>query len=129
MYVQSTIALAKVVVNTLRKPNNANILRRAKLRKPIKDCATRWTSTYYMLERLIILKDCCEGIPEIRNLVSDAFWSEMDDLIKCLKPVNVATLILQKQQLTIGDFYITWLNCKNEVALIDTVLQMRCTLL
>lgn len=113
------IAMAKYVVNILRKPNNLNRLRHANLRKPIKDCATRWTSTYNMLVRLVSLRTFCEDTPEVSTLISNIFWREVEDSIKCLQPVNEATLRLQKEQLTIGDFYITWLNCKNKIAIID----------
>lgn len=117
--IQVTIAMAKHIVNVLRKPNNANLLRRANLKKPIKDCNTRWTSTYDMLLRLVNLKDICTELSEVNEIVSGFFWDEIKELLKCLEPANDATLILQKEQLTIGDFYITWLNCKNNIAAIE----------
>lgn len=94
--VQTTITNAKAIVNILRLPNNASRLRRANLKKPIKDCATRWTSTYNMLLRLISLKDFCVDTIELGDLVSDNFCHEVEELTKWLKPANEATLILQK---------------------------------
>lgn len=89
------------------------------MKKPVRHCATRWTSTYNMLVSLRSLKDFCDENSEIFALVSNEFWREVEDVVKCLQPANEATLILKKQQLTMGDFYITWLNCKNSIESIN----------
>lgn len=117
--VQTTINLARRIVNILRKPNNYYTFKSMKLRKPIIDCKTRWTSTFNMLQRLITLKDICSIIHEIDLVVSENFWTEITTITKILEPVNAATISLQKQNLTIGDFYITWTSCRNKIQAIN----------
>lgn len=116
---QAILHMARNVVNTLRQPNNAYRLKAAKLNKAINDCRTRWTSTYCMLERLLTFQEICNFIPEISLLVSDLFWENIHSIVKCLKPAYIATIALQKKKLTMGDFYIQWIECKNEIATIE----------
>lgn len=110
---QEVINMAKEMVNTLRKPTNANRLKQGHFKRPLKDCVTRWTATYNMLVRLHELKDFCDTVPEIE--ATETFWRKVAEIISCLRPLSEATISLQKEQLTIGDFYITWLDCKNKV--------------
>ena len=110
---------SRKIVNILRRPNNTYTLKAAKMRKPVNDCPTRWTSTYNMLKRLITCRDVCGTISEVSSIISSQFWSSLINLVACLDPVNAATVKLERQDLTIGDFYIIWLNCKNQLQEID----------
>lgn len=51
----------------------------------------------------------------LRSIFSSNFWEQITDLVTCFKPINDATLALQREQLTISDFYMEWLNCKAKV--------------
>lgn len=115
----ATINLARKVVKILRKPNNMNKLKAAKLKKPLNDCPTRWTSTYNMLRRLITFEDICNSILELSAIISTQFWTELSTLVECLEPPNRTTIELQQTNLTIGDFCIAWLNCKNQIKSMD----------
>lgn len=115
----SMLNLARRIANILRRPNNTHALKSAHQRKAIIDCSTRWTSTYNMLKRLLILRDFIGTIQEVSLLISPVFWTQLTAIIECLKPANEATIQLQRQDLTIGDFYIVWSNCKNLISAID----------
>lgn len=112
---RSTIIMARKIVDTIREPNNMSKLKAAKLKNPITDCPTEWTSTYNMLLRLITFKDFCDAIIDL----SSYFWEEVSGILECLGPANAAITDLQRQNLTIGDFYIIWLNCKGQIANIN----------
>ena len=65
----------------------------------ISSCKTRWNSTYEMMERLVELRwNICAvlsnpdytSLSEARTLeMTNAQWTLMSDLIKCLKPIKV----------------------------------------
>lgn len=63
--------------------------------KPIQDVSTRWNSVYYMLDRLIYLKDAIEAV--LRDdgndhlLPSDQTWQLLQDLLDVLQLVEVTT--------------------------------------
>ncbi|KAH9636407.1 hypothetical protein HF086_006167 [Spodoptera exigua] len=109
---------ARRAVKILRRPNLKNVLRASNLNKPVIDCPTRWTSTYQMLARLYLLRDVQDS--DLTSIFSDSFWIEIQNLIACLKPVYEATIALQREQLTIGDFFTEWLNCKIKLEAIRT---------
>lgn len=56
-YSSKLIKKCRRVVRTLLTPNMVNLIQQQHLRMPIIDCLTRWSSTYYMLKRLVELKD------------------------------------------------------------------------
>ncbi len=69
-------------------------------KKLIQDCATRWNSSFYMLERLLEMRWpvtavlSCEGVTKrsdrYLDLSSDN-WALADELVKALQPFEVAT--------------------------------------
>lgn len=117
--VQMTINTARQAVMVLRRPNWKNLFRSSDLKNPIIDCPTRWTSTYRMLVRLHSFKGMF-GEHRALSIYSEDFWAEIVDIITCLKPLNEATVALQREQLTISDFYIEWLNCRTKVEAMGT---------
>ncbi|CAH0397613.1 unnamed protein product [Chilo suppressalis] len=113
--VDNLIFRVRQVVKLLRTPTIRNILKRANLKKPIIDCPTRWSSTYNMLLRMQSLKTVCLNDANIMSRLDESNWQTITDLIDCLKPCFIATLKLQKEQLTLGDFFIEWLTCKGNL--------------
>lgn len=77
---------------------------------------TRWTSKYNMLARLLVLREFCQNLTDVTRLISHTFWSEIDDVVNCIKHFNESTLVLQNEQLIIGDFFINWMKCKTKIA-------------
>lgn len=72
-----------------------------------------------MLKRLSKLHDFIDTIQEVSLLIWPGFWTQLTAIIECLQPANEATIKLQRQDLTIGDFYIVWANCKNLISAIN----------
>ena len=73
------------------------------------DCPTRWNSTYYMAKSLIenrwplvaVLSDETVTKRQYRQLgLSADTWSLLSDLIKCLHPLEVATVLLCEENHT-----------------------------
>lgn len=118
--VQELLRRVREAVKVLRTPTISNILIRANLKKPFLDCTTRWSSTYNMLVRLQLLKEVCVDNADMMSLLNETDWHTINDLIDSLKPVYETTLKLQKEQLTLGDFFIAWLTCKGSLEKLRT---------
>lgn len=111
---ESLIETCRRVVGILRRPLMKIKIRSQKLRKPIIDCSTRWASTYNMMKRVKELKSICDDSEEITQIVNENFWLEINNTLECLQPAAEATIRLQAEQLTLGDFYSIWIICKTK---------------
>ena len=69
-------------------------------KKLVRDCATRWNSSFYMLERLLHLRWPVAAVLSDDNITKKADryldlkseqWTLADDLVKLLQPFEVAT--------------------------------------
>lgn len=111
----------RVVGYMLNKPNILNMIRARKLPHPKRDTDTRWSSAYYLLERLKQLKSfCMENEKEILGAKFDerpteADWIELDTILQILKPFESITTRLQAEQLTPFDFFGLWEELKYEL--------------
>ena len=94
------------------------LLKKLKLRKQILDSPIRWHSTYDMLNRVLLLKNfCLDMATSNSNLHLPATtWNAFSMLVPVLEPAKIATKSLQYEQLTFGDFFGIWLNCKLKIA-------------
>lgn len=92
------------------------------MKQPILDIATRWNSSYNMLNRLLELKEFCKEIEESNADVklSDSVWDGIKLLCEALEPFNDSTIKIQNQQLTLGDFYGEWIRCRSRVSSINS---------
>ncbi|CAI6352385.1 unnamed protein product [Macrosiphum euphorbiae] len=109
--ISNCIPKAREIVKKLRTPKYACWLKRKNLKYAIIDIETRWNSMYNMLYRLLELKEFClsheETNPDLH--LKNCEWDSIQSVVNALHPVKTATLALQKQNLTIGDFYAIWL--------------------
>ncbi|XP_042149037.1 zinc finger BED domain-containing protein 4-like [Ixodes scapularis] len=119
----------RAICKKLRVPTTMMLVKKLNLKKPILDCPTRWNSTCDMLERLIERKPFCidMGKSSTDFGVSDETWAAIEGIIASLRPAKVATKALQKEQLSLGDFFGIWQQCSLETAKIDCVLAQRLT--
>ncbi|XP_040360142.1 uncharacterized protein LOC121048176 [Ixodes scapularis] len=107
------VAECRALVKKLRVQSAMGLIRKLGLKKPVIDCPTRWMSTLNMLVRLTELKSFVEDFlsEEERSRWIECMWAEVEMLTVALEPAQVATKKLQREQLTIGDFYDAWLTC------------------
>ncbi|XP_026744355.1 uncharacterized protein LOC113505749 [Trichoplusia ni] len=111
---------AREVIKKLRTSVYQHLLKSMGAKKPVVDCPTRWSSTYDMLTRLLELRPMCTDNYEL--YLSETTWNSIEDTIASLKPTKILTNKLQKEQLSMGDFYLDWINCKIELKAINTTL-------
>ena len=75
---------------------------KAKPLKPIQDVATRWNSTYLMINRLVKLKPFIGTVlvnsEHSSLLLSASQWDLVIEMIKALKPVFEATKIVSAEK-------------------------------
>ncbi|KAL5246159.1 hypothetical protein ACI65C_013567 [Semiaphis heraclei] len=110
--VQNVLARARAVVKKLRRPTFATLLKRQNKKFAIRDIETRWSSVYDMLLRLCELKDFClefqETMPEL--LISISNWNRIEEMVDTLKPAKIGLVQLQKEDITLSDFFAIWWN-------------------
>lgn len=112
------IAKYRYICKKLRNTNILMQIKGNKLKKPKIDCPTRWNSTYDMLERLLELRLFCEDQENTYTFLSldEGEWKFIELFVKIFKPFKDATLLLQKEQLLLGDLYALWLQLKIKTA-------------
>lgn len=74
-----------------------------------------------MLRRLVELKEFCNdfiGVDDELYLTEEE-WQAIGGVVSALAPAQEATVILQQEQLTVGDFYGSWLKCRIETSKVD----------
>ncbi|KAL5246026.1 hypothetical protein ACI65C_013434 [Semiaphis heraclei] len=122
--ITNCISRARQVVKKLRTPTYSSWLVRMNLKLAIIDNETRWNSIYNMLYRLIDLKMFCkehdETNPDLK--LTDNEWISIQSVVDALLPVKIATLALQKQDITLGDLYGIWWKCTNGLKSNGTIL-------
>ncbi|XP_015042936.2 uncharacterized protein [Drosophila pseudoobscura] len=104
------IGKARRLVKALRTVTYRASISNEGLPQPLIDSPTMWTSTYEMLERLLLLKNFCENHGNELLTFSEADWTEVKVLAEALEPIYLANQKLQTEQLYLGDFYKMWLD-------------------
>lgn len=115
------IQIVRQAARPLRAPNIATQLRNQHLLHAIIDCATRWDSTADMFERIISLKFFCQASSDERLKLTDHIWKNIEDTLQALTSCRVLSKLLQSEQLTFGDFYISWTQCILETEKLGTL--------
>lgn len=104
------------IIRDLRTPNMYLRITQQGLSHAVLDMPVRWDSTVNMLESLKKLKSFC--IANLSSITPD-IWSSLDKYLEILEPCRCLSKTFQKEQLNIGDFYISWMRCRHQVAQID----------
>ncbi|XP_031330371.1 uncharacterized protein LOC116161229 [Photinus pyralis] len=122
--VAALILKARHIIKKLRTQTYLYMIKKQNLKKPVIDCVTRWGSTMKMLESLLDLKEFCL---EMSITSSDKFenfseleWTKVNHICQALLPAYICTKKLQREQLTLSDFYGYWLECKMETNKINS---------
>ncbi|KAK3922771.1 LOW QUALITY PROTEIN: Zinc finger BED domain-containing protein 4, partial [Frankliniella fusca] len=99
------------VVKALRTETYRKKLKKAHLSVPVLDQETRWNTSYAMLESLHNVKNFIEDEECVSDFDDDT-WNNIKSVLESLEPTMVATKIFQGEQLTLGDMFGCWLECK-----------------
>lgn len=112
---------SREAVKKLRTPTFIHIIKEKQLFKPILDVPTRWSSTFFMLKRLLMLRNFCEkfqdSVPEL-NLCD--CWEHIENMIDVLQPANEATIIFQAPDLILPEYYKIWVNSTLKLESLNT---------
>lgn len=108
--ISNLISRANDACKKLRTPLLMNVIKVRKLKKPQIRNATRWSSTFKMLSRLIEYKSICKEFGKTQKILrlNDAFWKKLDYLIEIFEPIHSLTLNYQKSQMTISEAFANW---------------------
>ena len=96
------------IAQFLRSPHTDIVLKRRAGKGMLIDMATRWGSTYLMLERLLELKCVVQDLGSQESHLSEKEWMELKEMVEILKCPHTATVALQKQDLTPGQCLLHW---------------------
>ncbi|XP_020296931.1 zinc finger BED domain-containing protein DAYSLEEPER-like, partial [Pseudomyrmex gracilis] len=80
---------------------------------PTLDNATRWNSTYLMINSLFLMRFSIKNDKECSFVNLD--WNFIEKFVMALKPLKQCTLELQKEQYVLENFYRDWLTCELEL--------------
>ena len=104
----SRIRRVVVATRTLARTKIDAILKRKVYKGAILDQATRWGSTYLMIERLLELKDTLVDIAHPDVSLPEVQWNEIKGLESILRHPFLFTKKLQAADLTPGTFHMEW---------------------
>jgi hypothetical protein len=91
-----------------RTPKLDAIVKRRCGKGAIMDQATRWGSTYQMIERLLELQPALMDMAYPEVTLTDAQWNQLKELKGVLEHPYIATKNLQQANLTPGEFMKEW---------------------
>ena len=107
-HVNRLVTKVRHVAITARTPKIDAILKRKIKKGAIIDQATRWGSTYLMIQRLLELKECLLDLAHPDLTLTDCQWNEVKQLEELLRHPFLATKQMQSAHLTPGSFYKEW---------------------
>ncbi|KAK3919731.1 Zinc finger BED domain-containing protein 4, partial [Frankliniella fusca] len=112
---KSTIESVRRLANYLRTPTVAFQIKEARLPLPTLDVCTRWGSLYDMLTSVFNLRNFIEFTlvwtkkeDKIKLSLTEEEWDSAERIANDLAPARKATVKLQRQSLTLGDFFAIW---------------------
>ncbi|KAH9379046.1 hypothetical protein HPB48_003057 [Haemaphysalis longicornis] len=106
------IAESLALVKKIRVQSAMALLRSLERKKPVIDCPTRGGQRLHagQADRAQVFAKTFLSEEE-RLRWTESAWAQVEMLTASLQPAQVGTKMLHSQQLTIGDFYGTWLTC------------------
>lgn len=116
---KDTISAVKKLAKFLLKETQVRQLKEAKMPLPKLDVCTRWGSTYDMLKSVLRLRAFIDSTlkwgstsDQIDHELSDDQWDQVEKLLEDLQPARKSTAQLQRENITLGEFYAIWSGMK-----------------
>ncbi|GBP01583.1 hypothetical protein EVAR_68583_1 [Eumeta japonica] len=112
------ITECREVVKTLRRLVRSS---EHNVKMPVLDNATRWNSTFNMMQSLLSVRSQIEAgflqaLPSSsKDGDTNLNWDFIIDFVAAFQPLAKCTVQLQTEQYILGDFYRDWLNCEIEL--------------
>ncbi|KAM4028644.1 uncharacterized protein ACNLHF_023936 [Anomaloglossus baeobatrachus] len=104
------IGKVRKLATVARTPKVDSILKRRAGKGAIIDQATRWGSTYLMIQRLVELKTFLVDMANPQLTLNESQWNQVTELEKLLEHPFTVTKKLQAEDLTPGIFLKEWRN-------------------
>ncbi|KAM4018767.1 LOW QUALITY PROTEIN: uncharacterized protein ACNLHF_008010 [Anomaloglossus baeobatrachus] len=104
------IGKVRKLATVARTPKVDSILKRRAGKGAIIDQATRWGSTYLMIQRLVELKTFLVDMANPQLTPNESQWNQVTELEKLLEHPFTVTKKLQAEDLTPGIFLKQWKN-------------------
>lgn len=123
-YAKKLIPKCRRIVKSLLAPNMLNLIRQQNLKYPKIDCSTRWSSTYYMLTRLVELKDFYVSMISFMPAnckMNESDWHNLEGVLQILRLFESFTQKLQAVNFAVADFYGAWQELKIEMEMLTGV--------
>lgn len=111
------VYVVKKIIKKLRTPEYRRILKINNISIPLLDNQTRWSSKYLLYIHLFKLKDFIinqEAFDKDLHLSLND-WDVALEIKNILYIFYKENINLQKEQMTLSDFYISWLNIETEL--------------
>lgn len=113
--IQELLDKCQSYITILRSESWKKRLKKVYLPIPVLANKTRWCTTYFSLSSLLRLEGFLrqdQDDDDDEAVLTDDDWCAIHALLETLEPPMVATKKLQAEQLTLGDAYGVWLECK-----------------
>jgi hypothetical protein len=125
--IKELLAAANQFARKLRTPTSRLILKSLKKPIPVLNVKTRWSSSFDMVESLLDLRTEMNLLGQSikkKFLLKESQWEALEKLKTAMQPVKNLTLLLQRENLLIGDFYGAWLETKVKLKNINSSISL-----
>ncbi|XP_050093968.1 uncharacterized protein LOC126576706 [Anopheles aquasalis] len=104
--------LLQIHTNALKLPFR-RVIEQNNVKVPVLDNETRWNSGFLMLDYFVKNEEFLRELIDGNDLVqlSEEDWQFLKEYCTVFEPVYCATVRLQNESLTMGDFFFIWLDC------------------
>lgn len=114
------IEISTQITLALKKSENRHKLFERGLKSPILKNSTRWCSTFYMIERLLELKNFI--ITEKVYDLDLETWIAMENFIEVFQHIKEATIKLQYEQIYFCNLFKLWLELQFKITKINSAI-------
>lgn len=109
------------IVNSLHNAQYKPFFDLADMRYPPLPVPTRWNSTFTMLRSVFQQKEKFQRLgQQFPDLSFDANWQFIEAYVHAFEPLYDATIAIQREQCTLGDFFGQWLTVTGKLEMMPS---------